>query len=446
MDQIARNPKQVRRAARPLSLEPEDERYVNLDDIRGYNLRTQLEKELYIDPDDTDTFAHIVYAGHRGNGKTTELKKLMDKLSAEAYLFAYKDAHGDLGASLGDYTDLMLYLAQIALERVSQEVRVDEALIEPVLKWFEVKTKINKDEYESKMTVAGKSEVGFSIPGLLKLITTLTAKISGGHKSVEEIRLTLKNTGGEFISRLNDLFAGLRQSLRAGGKPDQLVLVADSLDRYHPEMMDKVFSRAAGFFERLDVHMILTLPLALVYAPKQERVTDWGFASYVLPMPMIRKKDQSWDTYWPEGVARLKEIIHKRVDVDQVFGKTREDREQALLKLVLNSGGSLRELMHLLTEAAKLAWDVPIEPKHVEMALHHVRRDFLNVLEPKVDLPILHDIHQNKRASERGLAANLFFYRLALEYNGEGWADVHPLVHGSEIFWDLSYKNKKAKE
>ncbi len=88
------NPKQVRRVARPSHLEAGDPRYVVLDDIRGDNVQEKLRRALYIDPDDPERKpVHISYAGHRGNGKTTELFAFMEEMKD---LFFFVDKWADV--------------------------------------------------------------------------------------------------------------------------------------------------------------------------------------------------------------------------------------------------------------------------------------------------------------------------------------------------------------
>jgi len=91
--------------------------------------------------------------------------------------------------------------------------------------------------------------------------------------------------------------------------------------------------------------MIYTVPISLIYEPKREALPD-VFKNVVLPMIKIRERGQSWDQIYPEGIKSLIEVIERRVEIDKVFSSP-----DLVKKIVLKSGGSLRELMRLVQEA-----------------------------------------------------------------------------------------------
>jgi len=94
--------------------------------------------------------------------------------------------------------------------------------------------------------------------------------------------------------------------------------------------------------------------------------------------------------------------------------------------------------MRILTYAGEEAWDVPITRQHVRMAVHKVGSELMSNLNSN-DLQILRQIRKHKRADRTKEMGRQLHYRWALEYNGEKWADVHPLVVESAV-----YKEAKA--
>lgn len=439
----ATNPKQVKGVAQMAHLEPGDPRYVSLDDIRGDNIRKEL-KRCFLESDEQNWQpAHILYAGHRGNGKTTELFAFMDEMKDKNYCFVYKQAYTDLARRDLDYTDLMLYLARMAVEGVCQQgIAVDNALLQPIENWFAKKTRTEKESYQGTLTlenqkaVENQEEVDFDIPGLLKLLTSLNSKITGGHESVLETRSTLQNQPSDLIRHLNELFNHLRTTLEKSNQSTQLVLIVDNLDRHPPVIMDNAFSQWASLFQQLQVHLIITVPLGLIYDPQGDRMPDWEFEPLIVPMPKIRLKEHAWEEYWEDGVTTLTKVIQARVEEEKVFAGDKDTRQTAMRELVLASGGSLRELLRLLAKSALEAWDEwdePITFEHVQRGIRKLRQEFTSPLR-FADVPILHKIHRLKRADPSPEVARQLFFRFALEYNGEQWADVHPLVYTSDLY------------
>ncbi len=334
-----------------------------------------------------------------------------------------------------DYSDLMLYMATMALEGVCQRIEVDDKILQPIEKWFANEIWTEQESYESGVEVRSVVEAGMNIPGLLKLLFNLTGRITGGHKSVKEIRHSLKRNPHELIRRINELYDKLRTMLKNSNLQSEIVLIVDSLDRIPPDIMDDAFRKWSDLFKQLNIHLIITVPLSLIYSPQGEPLFESNFSPFIIPMPKIRLKEHSWDEYWPKGVNALVKIIQNRVEQDKVFAGDSEGQHRCMRELALASGGSLRELMRLLLVSADEAWDVPIDPEHIERAIRKVSAEFMNHFRYD-DIPVLREIHRLKRADHRPEGGRQLFYRFALEYNGDKWADVHPLVFYSDIYND----------
>jgi hypothetical protein len=232
---------------------------------------------------------------------------------------------------------------------------------------------------------------------------------------------------------MNELFRLLRSELKRTGNPHELVLVLDNLDRLPPAVMDQAFNQWASLFSQLGVHLIVTVPLPLIYYPEGSKISEMGFRPLVLSMPMIRQRHQKWTDFWTNGVEKLIEVIQARVDDKAVFAGMAPERSAVLQRIVLASGGSLREIMRLLTYAGEEAWDCQIRGEHVERAIHTVRNELMSNLS-LADIGVLQKIHHDKRADRTKEMGRQLFYRWALEYNGEKWADVHPLVFESDLY------------
>ncbi len=166
-------PQEVKYVAELDLLKPNDPRYVHLADVRQDSVPVDLYRALKGAIDHPKgKAAHICYGGHRGNGKTTELFMVMDKLKKEKlFHFVYQAADTDLAASDLDYPDIMLYLAKTALEGMPADVKLDEAPLKSIEKWFTERVVTDQNFKESRIEVTGKAKMGFAIPGLLTLLT-----------------------------------------------------------------------------------------------------------------------------------------------------------------------------------------------------------------------------------------------------------------------------------
>src|SRR2546421_30348 len=87
-------------------LEPEDPRFVDLDDIRGPALRKQLLK-LVKAADAIEEYAKVAVAGHRGSGKSTELNRAQADLEANGYFTLFAAANENLDPTEISFSDVI---------------------------------------------------------------------------------------------------------------------------------------------------------------------------------------------------------------------------------------------------------------------------------------------------------------------------------------------------
>ncbi len=125
-------------------LEPDDPRYVDLSEHRGgFNLVGRFSWNIE-NTGLTDYLKQLV-SGHRGSGKSTELKRLQRRLENEGFIVVYTDVGETL--DLGDirYTDVLLAITKGIFE-ATQELGMDERLLENIVRWFAEETEIETVE------------------------------------------------------------------------------------------------------------------------------------------------------------------------------------------------------------------------------------------------------------------------------------------------------------
>ena len=417
--QKARTLREVREVAELGPLPANDPRYVDLTKARGAWGRKRLLRLL-----DTDRHVYIAYAGHRGSGKTTELNRLQEELRKQqpSYYIIYRDAYPDLAITDLDYTDLLLYVAQAIFSQVAEEIPLSQALFQPIEDWFLEVTQLKKEAIQHELQLSTRAEVGAKIPFLGGILSVLLSRIKGYSQDVKEIRAHLRRHPEDLLEKINSLLGFLVEELKKHGKPHKLLLIIDSLDRLPPEVLEGAFVKMAHLFTRLQTSLLLTVPLGLIYLPHKDAISDTDFHPLVLPLPRVRRRNQTWKEYDKECVSLLEEVIERRVEVEKVFAEPSLVRQMALM-----SGGDLRELLRFLFEASLEAED-KIDREILERAFKNEKRSFLAHLKSE-DLPRLLKIHQTKELDKTKEEFRLLFYRFALEYNDETWYDIHPLIY-----------------
>ena len=133
----------------------------------------------------TDHF-YGVFCGHRGCGKTTELRRLSEILRGaqaedsnnELYFVIFLDALNDLDPNYMNYADIVVALAK----RLFEELEKNHVDVEPVHltnleNWFDQKIERHEKTKEFAAEIKSGATAGANIPFLANVFARLTASI-----------------------------------------------------------------------------------------------------------------------------------------------------------------------------------------------------------------------------------------------------------------------------
>jgi hypothetical protein len=223
-----------------------------------------------------------------------------------------------------------------------------------------------------------------------------------------------------------------------------LLLVIDNLDRLPPDKGRELFLEAGDLLKMPDVHMIYTVPLPMILAPGN--ITN-SFESFTLPMVKLFQSDGK---RFDKGRHAFKQLLAARMELDRIFSNDR-----VIAHLILMSGGSVRDLMRLVSYAqtdARTDDKTQIDLTSVKLAIKKMRIEYEKTLIPGgVYYPILRRVHQRKLdpmpaggkvdakdvQNAREFFSQLLFNGSVLEYNGDKcWYDVRPIVQLIDAFQD----------
>jgi len=117
-----------------------------------------------------------------------------------------------------------------------------------------------------------------------------------------------------------------------------------------------------------------------------------------------------------------------------------EDGEKTLSRIIENSGGSLRDMFRIIIESS-LEADEKIRPEDVDGALLLLENRFSKAMVtreqygPDFDTLIkkLKEVDESKDSTPDEVLVNLLYRGFVIEYNGEGWYGVHPMVKNAIV-------------
>ncbi|WP_437492583.1 hypothetical protein WME75_18325 [Sorangium sp. So ce1014] len=119
----------------------------------------------------------------------------------------------------------------------------------------------------------------------------------------------------------------------------------------------------------------------------------------------------------------MEQALSLRMDLDTVIPE-REARD----RLIAASGGAVRELLDLVSQAAYMARGAAITRADVERAVALRRQRMRDLINANGWLDALVKLARDKQIFPDKACMDVLFHRLAFKYNGDGWYDVHPLV------------------
>ena len=118
----------------------------------------------------------IAFSGHRGSGKSTELRRLGHALGSSCFML-YLDIVDFLDPLDVDYTDLFLLVCRQLVECLTKNnISISENLLQEVEKWFTDVTKESEKSLELSGGIGVEAKAGAELPLVARFLGALTAR------------------------------------------------------------------------------------------------------------------------------------------------------------------------------------------------------------------------------------------------------------------------------
>ncbi|MCB9740324.1 MAG: hypothetical protein H6747_13770 [Deltaproteobacteria bacterium] len=357
--------------------------------------------------------------GLPGSGKSTDLLRLAEHLRQDHTckllpIIAKAEDLLDLDAPI-DVPDLMLAVVQATeaeVSRVCGPAPSATGAMERLWKWLS-STDVELQKLEASVGVA-------------KVVAELRRRDDLRARLRNNVSLRVRAFIAEVRERLTELEARARDSGFAG-----LLVIVDSLEKLRGistnwlQVLDSAERTFVAQAEDLvlPVHVVYTVPLALIWRMRQD--VD------VMPMIKLYGRDAPRDgAMHGAGLEAALQIVRRRIPEDglrQLFG---DEWLMSVTRLIRLSGGYPRDLVHLLQMAVHAVQDAPLDERDVD----RVCNEFSDQLQRMVladDLPIVARVAAERavRPQEGQLHTldRLVRAQVILAYhNDRPWFDVHP--------------------
>jgi hypothetical protein len=393
----------------------------DLDRFRVDYGNSVIEELIQLVEDSPSGSGKIVFTGHRGCGKSTLLAEFGRRCS-DRYFVVFFSISDTIEMSDVNHINILFAIAvRLMVEAEKNQVQIPPSTKEAFHKWFAKKIRVEEEK------ISAETSVGFD------LFNLISGKLKADATVRQEIKHEFERKISELIAQINIIAAVIRNATNK----DVLVII-DDLDKLDLARVNEIYRDNLKALCLPQFQIIYTIPIAVLRDKFLRPLIETETNDQVVVMPVIKlfEKDEirkSDRVPRAEAMHVLCEVISKRI-----AGELLE--KQAAEKIVLYSGGVLRELIRITNECCRIclrlvrrqpgAQSLKIDDEILEEAVNTIRNDFAIPL-GKIDYEILQTTYKEfqpddpKRAEFLDLLHGLY----ALEYrNRQNWYDVHPIV------------------
>lgn len=390
---------------------------------REKNPTNRLKNFLLSDPMKNDK---ILFAGHRGCGKSTELNKLSEDIDLNRDLFiVHYSVEKVLDPLDIDYIDILFSLeAMIYQSARTRNIRLKDDLLKYILEfWIGRTSEVGFIEREPKRPTEE------TLDSFYKELVGSQGKLRIEPSTREFIRKNIAQRISNIIEHINLLSTAIRLE----SKKRNILAIIDGLDKPDLRLAQEVFYHRATSITQPSCKIIYTIPIALLYQSEFRSIERNFHHKFILPN--IKIYDKTGGLY-KDGYEKLKSLVNKRISPELI-------EEESLEVLISKSGGVLREITLLVRIACNIAKSqgrVKIDLESSKQAISEIRNDYRKSLR-KEHYQELIKLHQTKDIREihtklpkeediESLVLLELLHNLSvLEYsNDEDWWDIHPIV------------------
>lgn len=367
---------------------------------------------------------YYLFCGHRGSGKSTELRRVRNDLDApDAYCVVFADVAQELDVNNLRYQDVLLHLAGKLMERLEKDgVIMEQVHLGKLRAWFFERVENRAETKDFAQEIKAGAEAGAGIPGLAKLFARVSNALKTNSTYKVELRRTLQNYFTDFSEAFNHLIESAEEAIRDAGKDRRILFVIDGTDRLSGDDAKAFFVSDVYQLRQVHGRFIYCAPVHLAYEGNEILQNFDG----MFQLPMIRIVDQD-GTKNQDGREVMRKMLHKRAAPD-LFDEGVADI------LVEYSGGHPRDLLRLLRYAFLNAEHGRFNEASARRAVRELATDFRRFLDLE-DYALLAEIDftrpRQEMSGDPDHRRKLLYNLALLEYNKFFWRS-HPAIRTTD--------------
>lgn len=367
----------------------------------------------------SDKPVKLLFVGHRGAGKSSELAYLSTLLDKE-FLPVFVPLYEIFRGPAVDHTELIFAVTlRLLKEATTQKLLPGGVVTEAWNRVFEAIYQPLRTYLFGANPIAADKEATITLKVNL-MVTELETKVGTEAYTRSQVREKFEGRIAELLQQIEDLARLLHKDL---GR--RVLLLLEDMDKYDPADIRRLFLEHSRTLTAPYPSIIYSFPVAMRYDDSYRAIEQAFDRAYILPNIAIKHRDGSADKH---GQTAMHQILSRRLATGLL-------NERVVSELIEWSGGHVKTLIQLgqqtILNAIVGGADHP-GLDHVRQAREAIRDDYAVMLkQPQLDLLLSLQRNPVKHLTDTtGEKQTLLFNGSLLEYgNTVGpWADVNPIV------------------
>lgn len=346
------------------------------------------------------------FSGHRGCGKSTELRRLA---VSQSILNKYYPIHFSIRDEADinnlDFKDLLLAIGgRMYREYTAYGKRLPDALERELLQW--------RGSLQEEIIHTGRYSGVELEAGLFPFFTQLGLKM----KLEPATRKTLRQVIERDITGLIGVIDKIADAIQHLEKRVPLLLI-DDLDKPDLKTAQEIFYGHRETMLQPRCAIVYTVSSPLFYSPGFEAIRDRAIF-----LPNIKLHARGETRADRKGYETMRAFVGKRISLDLIGPR-------ALKHAIKISGGVFREMSRVMRFAVRHGRkNGKIQLEHVRLAESEIRGEYRRILSSEQRATLL-NVYRTNQFDEPEKIAPLLQILAALEYaDDEPWCDVHPAL------------------
>lgn len=362
---------------------------------------------------------HILFAGHIGCGKSTELRRLISLIDQpDSYYVVFADSSVELDPNNLQYADVLFTLASKLCERLEQsKIELPEALLGTLRDWFAERILTEEAVTSAMAELKTGVEAKATIPFLGGLFSKLSIGLKSGASYKDQVRRVVRDSFSDFARGFTNLIAAARDEVRKKGLARDILFVVDGTDRLRGEDTTRFFIEDVNQLKQVRGNFVFTARIDLLHRNVDMR----QLYDHVAVVPMIKLHEKDSEEPIEAAYDMMRDFVTRRVSPDLFDDRSTIDH------VIQMSGGHPRDLVRLLRYMHEYAGDdFKFDRATADEAVRKLSNEFKYRLAAE-DYDLIVEIDNADEQEHSEDAQSLLTGMAILQYNDFWWRS-HPAV------------------